>query len=364
MNPAPSQGNQGSHGGAVDPNGMEHNGLNPNGLNPNAGAVDTGGFRIHDSGSIPAVGVMSRRIGTSDLRVHPVALGANVFGWSVDDGAARRILDAFVDGGGTLVDTADSYASGRSETMIGSWIAARGNRDRVVISTKVGKSAENPGLSAKAISAAVHESLQRLRVDTIDLLFLHIDDTTVEFDETLAAVDRLIRDGAVRAFGGSDHTGNRLIQARIACAMLGVAPMVALQNQYSLMHRGQFESDLAHVAEHQQLGVLPRFPLAAGYLTGKYRTRSDIVASRRSGEVSKHFGRRGQRVISVLDEVAKSHEVAPATVALAWLLTKPNIVAPIASATSVEQVTAMLAAPRIQLTRSQVTELDRASAGS
>lgn len=319
---------------------------------------------VPETGPMPALGVMPRRIGASGLRVHPVALGANVFGWSVDDGAARRILDAFVDGGGTLIDTADSYASGRSETMIGSWIAARGNRDRVVISTKVGKSAEHPGLSARAISAAVHESLQRLRVDSIDLLFLHIDDPSVEFDETLAAVDRLIRDGDVRAFGGSDHTGNRLIQARVACAMLGVAPMVALQNQYSLMHRAQFETDLAHVAASQQLGVLPRFPLAAGYLTGKYRTRSDILASRRSGEVSRHFGRRGQRVISVLDDVAKAHEVAPATVALAWLLTKPNIVAPIASATSVEQVTAMLAAPRIQLTRSQVAELDKASAGS
>lgn len=316
------------------------------------------------TGPIPALGVLPRRVGASDLRVHPVALGGNVFGWSVDDPSARRILDAFVDGGGTLIDTADSYASGRSETMIGSWLAARGNRDRVVISTKVGKSAEHPGLSAKAITAAVDASRQRLRVDTIDLLFLHIDDHTVEFEETLVAVDRLIRDGAVRAFGGSDHTGNRLIEARVACGMLGVAPLVAVQNQYSLMHRREYETDLAHVAASQQLGVLPRFPLAAGYLTGKYRTRADLEASRRAGEVSRHFGRRGRRVIAVLDDVARAHGVPLGTIAIAWLLTKPKIVAPIVSATSVEQVAAMLAAPTIQLTRAQVAELDRASAGS
>lgn len=313
---------------------------------------------------IRAAGAPARRIGASELLVHPVALGGNVFGWSVDDGTARRILDAFVDGGGTLIDTADSYASGRSEVMIGSWLAASGNRDRVVVSTKVGKSAETPGLSARAIQASVHASLDRLRVETIDLLFLHIDDRTVEFEETLVAVDRLIREGKVRYFGGSNHTGNRLIEARVACGMLGVAPMVALQNQYSLMHRAQYETDLAHVAASQQLGVLPRFPLAAGYLTGKYRTRADIVASRRAGEVSKHFGRRGQRVISALDDVARAHEATPASIALAWLLTQPNIVAPIASATSVEQVDAMLAAPRIRLTRQQITELDRVSKGS
>ena len=316
------------------------------------------------TGPIPPLGVLPRRIGASDLRVHPVALGGNVFGWSVDDPTSRRILDAFVDGGGTLIDTADSYASGRSETMIGSWLAARGNRDRVVISTKVGKSADHPGLSAKAIIAAVNASRERLRIETIDLLFLHIDDPTVDFEETLVAVDRLIRDGAVRAFGGSDHTGNRLIQARVACGMLGVAPMVAVQNQYSLMHRREYETDLAHVAASQQLGVLPRFPLAAGYLTGKYRTRADLEASRRTGEVSKHFGRRGRRVIAVLDDVARAHGVALGTIAIAWLLALPKIVAPIASATSVEQVAAMLAAPGIQLTRAQLAELDRASAGS
>ena len=317
-----------------------------------------------ETGPIPALGVLPRRIGASDLRVHPVALGGNVFGWSVDDPTSRRILDAFVDGGGTLIDTADSYASGRSETMIGSWLAARGNRDRVVISTKVGKSADHPGLPAAAIIAAVHVSRERLRREAIVLLFLHIDDPTVDFEETLVAVDRLIRDGAVRAFGGSDHTGNRLIQARVACGMLGVAPMVAVQNQYSLMHRREYETDLAHVAASQQLGVLPRFPLAAGYLTGKYRTRADLEASRRTGEVSKHFGRRGRRVIAVLDDVARAHGVALGTIAIAWLLTKPKIVAPIASATSVEQVAAMLAAPGIQLTRAQLAELDRASAGS
>lgn len=329
-----------------------------------AAADDADAAVAADAAQRTALGVLPRRIGASDLRVHPVAIGGNVFGWSVDDGAARRLLDAFADGGGTLIDTADSYASGRSETMIGSWLSARGARDRVVISTKVGKSADHPGLSARAIIASVHGSLARLRVETIDLLFLHIDDPSVEFEETLVAVDRLIREGKVRYFGGSDHTGNRLIEARVASGLLGVAPMVALQNQYSLMHRAQYETDLAHVAASQHLGVLPRFPLAAGYLTGKYRTRADIAASRRAGEVSKHFGRRGQRVISVLDEVAAAQGATPASIAIAWLLTKPSVAAPIVSATSVEQVEQMLAAPSIQLTRHQVADLDRASAGS
>lgn len=319
---------------------------------------------LADTGPLSPVHVLPRRIGTSDIRVAPVALGGKVFGWNVDDGTARRILDVFVDGGGNLIDTADSYSSGRSETIIGSWLAASGNRDRVVVSTKVGKSVDFPGLSATAVEGAVHASLRRLRIETIDLLFLHIDDEAVPFEETLAAVDRLIRAGKVRAFGCSDHTGNRLVEARVASGIIGVAPMVALQNQYSLMHRAQYETDLAGVAESQQLGVLPRFPLAAGYLTGKYRTRADILASRRRGEVSAHFGRRGGRVIAVLEETAREHGVAPAAIALAWLLTKPRVAAPIASATSVEQVGAMLAAPSVQLTRTQVTDLDRASAGS
>ncbi|MEQ1735857.1 MAG: aldo/keto reductase, partial [Rhodoglobus sp.] len=239
-----------------------------------------------------------RRVGQSDLAVFPLAIGGNVFGWTADDVATNEVLDAFVERGGNLIDTADSYAAGRSETMIGNWMRARRNREHVVIATKVGKSADNPGLRARVLTRAVQASLQRLGTDHIDLLFLHIDDEEVPFDETLLAVDELIRAGAVRYFGGSDHTGNRLIEARIASAQLGVAPMVALQKHYNLVHREEYEGDLARVANQQQLGVLPRFALESGFLTGKYRPKSDLTPTERGGAVAQHLNRRGMRILA------------------------------------------------------------------
>lgn len=306
--------------------------------------------------------ILNRTIGDSDLTVAPIALGAKVFGWLVDDTEAKRLLDIFAAGGGGLIDTADSYSGGRSETIIGSWLAARGRRDEVTIATKVGKSAEHPGLSAQAIAGAVEASLRRLRVETIDLLFLHIDDPAVPFEETLLAVDRLIREGKVRWFGGSDHQGNRLLEARIACALMGVAPLVAVQREYSLMHRTAYERDMAPIAAEQHLGVMPRFALAAGFLSGEYRSRSDLKDARRSGELAQYVNRRGMRVLAVLQEVADAQGVSMATAAIAWLLTKPDIVAPIVSPTKPQHVAEMLAAPAIALTRQQVADLDAASA--
>jgi len=303
-----------------------------------------------------------RTIGSSDLSVFPLAMSGNVFGWTADVDTTNGILDAFADGGGNFLDTADSYAAGRSEIMIGNWMRDRRNRDSMTVATKIGKSHDNPGLSAGAIFRSVDASLERLRTGHIDLLYLHIDDESIPFEETLLAVDKLIRDGKVRYFGGSDHTGNRLFEARIASAQIGVAPMVALQNHYNLMHRSEYEGDLATVAMRQGLGVMPRFALASGILTGKYRSRSDIAKNQRGSEVAKMLGRRGFRVLSALDRVAAAHEVSTATIALAWLLGKPNVVAPVASASGPEQVAELLAAPGIQLTRHQVTELDRASA--
>jgi aryl-alcohol dehydrogenase-like predicted oxidoreductase len=198
-------------------------------------------------------------------------------------------------------------------------------------------------------------------VQHIDLLYLHIDDATVDFDETLLAVDELIRAGKVRYFGGSDHTGNRLIEARIASAQLGVAPMVALQNHYNLVHRREYEGDLAHVALRQGLGVMPRFALASGFLTGKYRQKSDLAKNERGGEVARQLNRHGMRILSSLDSIAATHDATVATVALAWLLTKPNVVAPVASASRPEQVLDLTAAAHLQLTRHQVAELDRVS---
>jgi len=305
---------------------------------------------------------LARAIGGSDLLAYPFALGGNVFGWTVGDANARRILDVYADFGGNLVDTADSYAGGRSETIIGSWMAGRGNRDRMIVSTKVGKSPDHPGLSQRAIAAAVEASLRRLRVETIDLLFLHIDDVETPFEETLLAVDGLIRAGKVRWFGGSDHHGNRLVEARVASGMMGVAPVVALQNEYNLVRRAEYEQDLAPVVESLGLGVLPRFGLAGGFLAAKYRTREDLARTPRAAGLRQYFDKRGVRVLQALEQVAAEQDVPAATIAVAWLLTRPNVAAPVVSATSPEQVRELLAAPMIGLTRQQVAVLDEASA--
>ena len=304
----------------------------------------------------------NRQLGTSDLHVFPLAMSGNVFGWTADVVATNGILDAYAADGGNFIDTADSYAAGRSEIMIGNWMRDRRNRSDVVVATKVGKGADNPGLSARSLTASVHASLERLRTGYIDLLYLHVDDQTVPFEETLFAVDELIRAGKVRYFGVADHTGNRLIEARIASGQMGVAPMVALQNHYNLLHRSEYEGDLARVADRQELAVMPRFALASGFLTGKYRSRADLAKNERGGEAAKHLNRRALKVLAVLDRVAASHESSVASVALAWLLTKPNVVAPVASASRPEQVADLTAAPRLQLTRAQVAELDRVSA--
>jgi len=306
--------------------------------------------------------VLPRRLGPSALQVYPIALSGTVFGWTADGPTTTAVLDRYVELGGTFVDTADSYAGGRSEIMIGNWMRSRGNRDAITLATKVGKSADHPGLSAPAIRAAVEASLRRLRVDRIDLLFLHIDDPGVPFEETLLAVDELIRAGDVRYFGGSDHTGERLLEARIAAGQLGVAHMVALQKHYNLVHRDEYEGDLARVAAQLDVGVLPRFALAAGFLSGKYRSRADLERERRGAEASRYLNRRGLRVIAALDRVAHELGVEPATVALSWLLSRPRVVAPVVSVSGPQQLDAIMAAPRTPLARHHLTELDRVSA--
>ena len=303
-----------------------------------------------------------RAIGPSELSVFPIAMSGNVFGWTADVEATEGILDTYRAAGGNFIDTADSYAAGRSELMIGNWMRSNRNRGDLVVATKIGKSSENPGLTPRAVARAVDASLQRLQTGYIDLLYLHIDDPEVPFEETLLAVDELIADGKVRYFGGSDHTGNRIIEARIASAQLGVAHMIALQNQYNLMERGAFEGGLAHVADMQRLGVMPRFALASGFLTGKYRSKADLDRNQRGGETAKYLGKRGLRVLSVLDEVAAAQECSVASVALAWLLSKPNVVAPVVSASRPEQVAELTAAAGIRLTRHQLADLDRVSA--
>jgi aryl-alcohol dehydrogenase-like predicted oxidoreductase len=302
-----------------------------------------------------------RRLGQSDLRVFPLAIGGNVFGWKADTDTTTAILDTYAEHGGNFIDTADSYAGGRSEIMIGNWMRDRRNREQIVVATKIGKSADNPGLSAGAVRRAVDASLDRLGTDYIDLLYLHIDDTSVDFEETLLAVDDLVRTGKVRCSGASDHSGNRLIEARVIAAQLGVTPMVALQNHYNLVHRKGFEGDLARAASQQRLGVMPRFALASGFLTGKYRTRADLARNSRGKESSQYLNKRGLRVLATLDQVAWEQRVSVGAIALAWLLSKPDIVAPVASATSADQVRELVAAAHVQLSRHQLAELDRAS---
>jgi aryl-alcohol dehydrogenase-like predicted oxidoreductase len=303
-----------------------------------------------------------RVIGSSDLYVYPLAISGNVFGWTADHRTVDGILDAYYAEGGNFVDTADSYAGGRSEIMIGNWMRDRHNRSDMVLATKIGKSADNPGLSPRAIARSVDASLERLQTSHIDLLYLHIDDESVPFEETLMAVDKLIRAGKVRYFGGSDHTGNRLFEARIASAQLGVARMVALQNHYNLLHRDEYEGDLARVADAQGLGVMARFALGSGFLTGKYRTKADLGRNERGAEAAKYLNRRGMRVLAALDLVAEAQGISVTTASLAWLLSKRSVVAPVASASRPDQVADLMAAARVQLTRHQVSELDRVSA--
>ena len=314
-----------------------------------------------NSALVTAPVAIPRRIGQSALRVFPIALSGTVFGWTADGPTTTSILDRFVELDGSFIDTADSYAGGRSEIMIGNWMRERRNRDSLTIATKVGKSPDHPGLSASAIQASVEASLRRLRVNHIDLLFLHIDDPTVSFDETLLAVDELIRAGHVRYFGGSDHTGDRLLEARIAAGQLGVAHMVALQKHYNLVHRDEYEGDLARVSAQLDLGVLPRFALAAGFLTGKYRTRGDLERERRGAEASRYLNRRGLRMLAALDRIAAETGMSVATAALSWLLSRPRVVAPVVSVSAPGQLDSIMDAPRMPLSRHQLTELDRVS---
>lgn len=308
-----------------------------------------------------------RLLGSAGPRVFPVAIGGNAFGWTASDDAAEAILDEYRGLGGNLIDTADSYAAGRSESIIGDWMHSRRNRDDLVVATKIGKGAENPGLGADAVTAAIDASLRRLRTDRIDVLFLHVDDKEVPFEETLVAVDENVRKGKVRFVGASDHSGNRFIEARVIAAQLGLMPFIALQCRYSLTHRTEFEGALAGVAEQQGLGVMPRFALDGGFLAGNYRSRSELDLNSTGnivlgGDAETHLNRRGQRILSTLDRIAAEHESVPASIAIAWLLSKPTVTAPVVGASNAGQVADLVSAIDIQLTRQQVAALDEVSA--
>lgn len=298
------------------------------------------------------------------LTVGPLCLGTNVFGRAVDNAVdAARILDAFVDGGGDFVDTADLYGNGVSETFIGEWLAGRGRRDDVVVATKVGwpTNEVHKGLKPDTIRAAVEDCLRRLRSDRIDLLYTHHDDESVTVPEIIDTLDELVRAGKVREIAASNLSPERLAESLEYSASSGTARYVALQPDYSLMTRDKYEGPLADVAEKFDLAVFPYFSLAKGFLTGKHRpgVRADSV---RSEWVAEYVNsERGQRVLAVLDEIAAVTGTEPASIALAWLNSRRQVAAPIASARKLDQLPALLAAASLQLTPAQLESLTASS---
>ena len=315
------------------------------------------------------------RIGSSDLEVATLCLGGNVFGWSVDEEASFAVLDAYAAAGGSFIDTANIYSAwvpgnqgGESETIIGRWMAARGNRAKVVVATKVGMAggpAQPKGLTRDRIRAGCEASLERLQTDYIDLYWAHEDDPSTPLEETLRAFDELVRDGTVRAIGASNYSAARLREAVDVSARHDLARYVALQPHYNLMDRSEFEGGPANVAVVHGMGVMPYFALARGFLTGKYRSETSLpVTPRAAGVARDYLNDRGWRVLAALDEIAAAHDATVGQVALAWLMVRPAVVAPIASATSVAQVNELVGAARLQLTGDQVARLTEASAGA
>ncbi|WP_446045864.1 aldo/keto reductase [Streptomyces olivaceus] len=310
-----------------------------------------------------------RTLGSSDLQVFPLALGGNVFGWTADLDQSFAVLDAYTAAGGNFVDTADVYSAwgeglsgGESETVLGKWLAARGNRDGVVLATKVGHHPEYPGLSAANIKAAADASLRRLGTDYIDLYYTHYDQPEVPVEEFIGALDELVRAGKVRHIAASNISAERLAASLDFSEREGLARYVALQPHYNLVSRDTYEGELQDLAARTGLAAVPYYALAAGFLTGKYRPGA-AVDSVRAGGAAKHLeSERGRRVLAALDEVAGAHDAPVATVALAWLAAQPTVAAPIASARTVEQLPALLGVAELSLTEDEVARLTRASA--
>ncbi|WP_017463860.1 aldo/keto reductase [Dyella ginsengisoli] len=312
-----------------------------------------------------------RPLGRSPLAIAPLAFGGNVFGWSADEATSFELLDAFVDAGFNLIDTADMYSSwvpgnrgGESETIIGKWLKRSGKRDRVVIATKVGKWVEQPGLSPVNIEQAVEGSLRRLQTDHIDLYQAHADDAGVPLAETLGAFGRLIEQGKVRAIGASNYSAERFAESLTIAREHGLPRYETLQPQYNLADRAGYEAALEPLVRRENVGVICYYALASGFLTGKYRSTADLAKSAaRGGAVRKYLDARGLRILTALDDVAGAHPGAtPAQVALAWLMARPGLTAPIASATSVSQLQELIGAAQLMLAADEVAALDRASA--
>ncbi|HEX8223133.1 MAG TPA: aldo/keto reductase [Allosphingosinicella sp.] len=311
-----------------------------------------------------------RPIGRSGLSTPRLVLGGNVFGWTATGEEAFRILDRFIDAGGTMIDTADVYSAwvpghqgGESESLIGEWLKRRGARDGVQIATKVGMLHNHGGgkLEPWRIAKAAEASLKRLGVDTIDLYYAHRDDPGTPMEEVLEAFDALVHAGKVRALGASNFTAERLAEALAVSDRLGFARYEALQNEYHLLARDSFEGGLERLCLSEEIGALPYFGLASGYLTGKYRSEADYGRSVRGDRMAKYVDGRGPTVLAALDEIAAETKATQAQIALAWIAARPAIAAPIASARTPEQLEELLGAMTLELSASQIARLDSAS---
>jgi aryl-alcohol dehydrogenase-like predicted oxidoreductase len=312
-----------------------------------------------------------RKLGNSGLDVAPLAFGGNVFGWTVDEPTAFRLLDTFVSAGFNLIDTADVYPKwvpgnkgGESETIIGNWLRRGGKRNEVVIATKVGSEMApgSKGLSKAYILRAAEDSLRRLQTDTIDLYQSHVDDPQTLLEETLEAYAQLIGQGKVRFIGASNYSTERLTQALQTSKLHGLPSYQSLQPEYNLCIRAEYETKLEPVCRENHLGVISYFSLASGFLTGKYRSEGDLAMSSRGQFAKKYLNDRGLRILQALDEAAKHYHSTPAKISLAWLIARPSVTAPIASATSLGQLNELIEATSLQLDHSTLESLNRASA--
>jgi len=314
-----------------------------------------------------------RRLGQSSLYIAPLAFGGNVFGWTADETTSFALLDAFVAVGFNFIDSADVYSrwhpgnqGGESEAILGKWLKSRGNRGKVIVATKLGieMAPGKRGLSRRYMTEAVEASLRRLQTDYIDLYQSHRDDAETPIEETLGAYGELIKQGKVREIGASGFTAARLSEALRISTTQGLPRYESLQPLYNLVERREFEGDLERLCLREKLGVIPYYSLASGFLTGKYRSAADAEGRARGSRVTKYLNDAGFRVVAALDEVAKRSNATPAQIALAWMIARPSITAPIASATSVEQLREIMRAPEIRLDSDAITLIDKASAAA
>jgi aryl-alcohol dehydrogenase-like predicted oxidoreductase len=315
--------------------------------------------------------VQSRKLGNSDLMVSPWGLGANVFGWTADEATSFQLLDAYVAAGGNFIDTADVYSiwaqghtGGESEAIIGRWMKARGNRKQLIITTKVGMEMGpgKKGLARGYIQEAAEASLKRLQTDYIDVYLAHEDDPKTPFEETLGAFGELVRAGKARTIGASNYSAERLEQALQASKERGLPPYQSLQMLYNLYDRAAYEEALEPLCVRYGLGTLSYFSLARGFLSGKYRSETDLSKSPRGGGIKRYLNERGMRILDELERVAQRYQSAPTQVALAWVMARPSITSAIASASTMTQLQDLIAGSRLQLDAAAIEALNRASA--